>query len=107
MIKFADKNTIYINTPRFLFPFSQNIELTKSLSYSLQGKNTENINSGNHKLKKKLSFEKKLLEKMVLWKRLNTETPQHGNASKKQTHKTNLMSSSLIKKKIFYQLFYH
>ena len=29
------------------------------------------------------------------------ETPQHGNASKKKNHKTNLMSSSLIKKKIF------
>ena len=26
------------------------------------------------------------------------ETPQHGNVSKKRTHKTNLMSSSLIKK---------
>ena len=25
------------------------------------------------------------------------ETPQHGNVSKKRTHKTNLMSSSLIK----------
>ena len=31
----------------------------------------------------------------VTWKRLNTETIQHGNASKKQNHKTNLMSSSL------------
>ena len=29
------------------------------------------------------------------------ETPQHRNALKKQNHKTNLMSSSLIKKKIF------
>ena len=28
-----------------------------------------------------------------------TETPQHGNASKKRTHETNLMSPSLIKKK--------
>ena len=40
-----------------------------------------------------------LLVQSVTWKRLNTETPQHGNASKKRTHKTNLMSSSLIKKK--------
>ena len=28
------------------------------------------------------------------------ETPHHGNASKKRNHKTNLMSSSLIKKNI-------
>ena len=35
---------------------------------------------------------------MVTWKGLNTETPQRGNVSKKRTHKTNLMSSSLIKK---------
>ena len=28
----------------------------------------------------------------------DTETPQHGNVSKKRTHKTNLMSSSNIKK---------
>ena len=35
------------------------------------------------------------MQRMVTWKRLNTETPQHGNASKKQNHKTNLMSSSL------------
>ena len=34
----------------------------------------------------------------VLWKRLTAETSHHGNASKKRTHKTNLMSSSLIKK---------
>ena len=34
---------------------------------------------------------------LVTWKRLNTETPQHGNASKKQNHKTNLMPSSNIK----------
>ena len=34
----------------------------------------------------------------VTWKRLNMETPQHGNVSKKRTHNTNLMSSSLIKK---------
>ena len=33
------------------------------------------------------------------------ETPQHGNASKKRTHKTNLMSSSLIKKKFFNNYF--
>ena len=32
---------------------------------------------------------------LVTWKRINTETTQHGNASKKQNHKTNLMSSSL------------
>ena len=31
----------------------------------------------------------------VTWKRLNTETPQQENASKKNNHKTNLMSSSL------------
>ena len=36
----------------------------------------------------------------VTWKRLNTETPQRGNVSKKRTHKTNLMSSSLIKKNL-------
>ena len=33
------------------------------------------------------------------------ETPQHGNASKKRTHKTNLMSSFLIKKKYFNNYF--
>ena len=37
-------------------------------------------------------------ENSVTWNCLNTETPQHGNASKKRTHKTNLMSSSLIKR---------
>ena len=31
----------------------------------------------------------------VTWKRLNTVKTQHGNASKKQNHKTNLMLSSL------------
>ena len=36
----------------------------------------------------------------VTWKRLNTETTQHGNASKKQNHKTNLMSFSNIKKNL-------
>jgi len=41
----------------------------------------------------------------VTWKRLKTETPQHGNVSKKRTHKTNLMSSSLMKKNL--QLFYY
>ena len=35
---------------------------------------------------------------MLRWKRLTAETFHHGNASKKRTHKTNLMSSSLIKK---------
>ena len=34
-----------------------------------------------------------------------TETPQHGNASKKRTHETNLMSPSLIKKKYFNNYF--
>ena len=31
----------------------------------------------------------------VLWKRLTAESSHHGNASKKWTHKNNLMSSSL------------
>ena len=32
---------------------------------------------------------------LVLWKRLSTETSHYGNASKKRTHKNNLMFSSL------------
>jgi len=44
----------------------------------------------------------------VTWKRLNTETTQHGNASKKQNHKTNLMSSSLnLKLKRLYSTDFH
>ena len=44
----------------------------------------------------------------VTWKRLNTETAQHGNASKKQNHKTNLMSSSLnLKLKRLYSNDFH
>ena len=36
------------------------------------------------------------------------ETPQHGNASKKQNHKTNLMSSSLnLKLKRLYSNDFH
>ena len=44
----------------------------------------------------------------VTWKRLNTETPQRGNVSKKRTHKTNLMSSSLnFKIKRLYSTDFH
>ena len=32
---------------------------------------------------------------LVLWKWLNMETAQHGNTSKKETYKTNFMSSFL------------
>ena len=49
-----------------------------------------------------------LVEGGVTWKRLNTETTQHGNASKKQNHKTNLMSSSLnLKLKRLYSSDFH
>ena len=45
---------------------------------------------------------------VVTWKRINTETTQHGNASKKQNHKTNLMSSSLnLKLKRLYSTDFH
>ena len=38
----------------------------------------------------------------------NMETPQHGNVSKKLTHKTNLMSSSLnLKLKRLYSTDFH
>ena len=44
----------------------------------------------------------------VTWKRINTETTQHGNASKKQNHKTNLMSSSLnLKLRRLYSTDFH
>ena len=43
-------------------------------------------------------------EKQVTWKRLNTETPQHGNVSKKRTHKTNTNLRSLM---VSVLLFYH
>ena len=39
-----------------------------------------------------------VIPKMVLWKRLTAETSHHGNASKKRTHKTILMSSSINSK---------